>query len=105
MTRAEPSSRIGNVVTLRELPVRSGRTSALAQQNHIRASAALALGRYGLAEEGRGDVPLPPIVGDDRHGLLVVARQHALDWPLSRRPEGDPITNLELQHLHVGPHL
>src|SRR5215207_6884236 len=87
--------------------VRSGRTSALAQQNHVRAGAALALvlGRHGLAEEGGRDVPLPSLVGDNRHGLFVVARQHALDRPLTRRPEGDPIPDLELQHLHMGSHL
>src|SRR5215211_3071644 len=43
---------------------RSGRTSALAQQDHIGAGAALALalGRHGFAEEGGRDIPLPPIV-------------------------------------------
>src|SRR3954466_12198772 len=89
------------------LAVRSGRTSALAQQDHVRPGAALALAleRHGLAEEGGGDVPLPSLVGDDRHGLLVVARQHALDRPLSRRLEADPIADLELQHLHMGSHL
>src|SRR4029453_1657829 len=52
----------------------------------------LTLGRYGLAEEGGGDIPLPPIIGDDRHGLLVVARQHTLGrpmpggWKLTRSP-------------------
>src|SRR5829696_6745060 len=81
------------------LAVRSGRTSALAQQDHIGAGAALALalGRHGLAEEGGRDVPLPPVIGDNRYGLFVVARQHALDRPLTRGPESDPIADLELQ--------
>ena len=53
----------------------------------------LTLGRHSLAEEGGGDIPLPPIVGDHRHGLLVVARQHALNRSLSWRAEGDPIAD------------
>src|SRR3954451_22624343 len=87
------------------LAVRSCRTSALAQQDHVGAGAVLTLGRYGLAEEGGGDIPLPPIIGDDRHGLLVVACQHTLDRPMPRGLEADPIPNLELQHLHMGSHL
>ena len=49
--------------------------------------------------------PLPPFVGDDRHCLFVVARQHAFDPTLSRGLEGDPIADLELQHLRMCPHL
>jgi hypothetical protein len=48
---------------------------------------------------------LAAIVGDDCDGLPVVARQHALDHTASLCPEGDPITNLELEHLGVSLHL
>ena len=46
-----------------------------------------------------------PGVGDHRHGLLVVARQHALKVTLAGRLEADPISDLELQHLHMSAQL
>src|SRR5208337_1877145 len=63
------------------------------------------LRRYDPAEEVRRDVPLPTVVGDDRHRLLVVARQQAFDPSLPRRPEGDPVTDPEFQHFRMRPHL
>src|SRR5205085_1452450 len=78
---------------------------ALAQQDDIGPGSMRVLEWHDLAEETRGHVPLPPIIGDDRHRLLVVARHHAFDMPLSVGLEVNPITDPEFQHLRVGPHL
>ena len=75
------------------------------QQDHVGSSRVGALGRLDPAEDSGRDVPPLPGVGDHRHGLLVVARQHALELTLAGRLEGDPVTNLELQHLHMSAHL
>jgi hypothetical protein len=48
---------------------------------------------------------LAAIIRDDRDRLSVVARQHALDHITAFRPEGDPIPDLELEHLGVCLHL
>src|SRR5688572_18220288 len=46
-----------------------------------------------------------PVVGDYRDRLSVVARQHAFHGATAVRLEGHPVTNPELQHLLVRPHL
>jgi hypothetical protein len=48
---------------------------------------------------------LAAVIRDDRDRLSVVARQHALDHISSFRPKGNPITDLELEHLGVCLHL
>src|SRR5271165_4248249 len=84
---------------------RHRRASALAEQDHVGSAGARRLRRYDPAEEVRRDVPLPTVVGDDRHRLLVVARQQAFDLSLPRRPEGDPVTDPEFEHFRMRPHL
>src|SRR5918995_798671 len=79
--------------------------SALIQHDHVGSSRVGAFGRLNPPEKGRRDVPPLPSVGDYRHGLLVVARQHALKLTLAGRLESDPVTDLELQHLHMSAHL
>ena len=37
--------------------------------------------------------------------FFVVARQHTFDLCLPRRLEGDPVADLELQHIQMRPHL
>lgn len=44
-------------------------------------------------------------VCDDRNALLVVARDDAVDFRLARWTEAYPLSNTEIQHLHVGAHL
>ena len=50
-------------------------------------------------------VPLTTIIGDDRHGFLVVACQHAFNLPAARRLKGNPVTDSELQHFRMRVHL
>jgi hypothetical protein len=65
----------------------------------------LGFGWRDSGQESRGHVPLAAIISDNRDCLPIIARQHALDRSASFRLEGDPITNLELEHLGVGLHL
>jgi hypothetical protein len=91
-----------------ETPLRSpraGRPSTLAEPTYIGSLGARRVGQYHPAEEVRRDIPLSPLVGDDRHRLLVVAGQHAFDPALPRWPEGHPVTDFEFQHFRVRPHL
>jgi hypothetical protein len=45
------------------------------------------------------------IIGDDRDRFPVVARQHTLDGATPVRLERNPISDLELEHLLMSPHL
>lgn len=45
------------------------------------------------------------VIGDHRHRLAVVARQHALDRTSPVGLEGDPLADPELEQVRVGPHL
>src|SRR3712207_5224093 len=65
----------------------------------------LSCGWRDPGQESRWHVPLAAIIRDDRDRLSVVARQHALDHTTAIRLEGDPITDLELEHLGVRLHL
>src|SRR5262249_15584342 len=51
------------------------------------------------------DVPALAVVGDDSHGLPIVASQHADEPAMSVRLKGDAIPDLELEHLGVRSHL
>jgi hypothetical protein len=85
--------------------IQSVDASVFAQQDHVGHGGVGAFGRRGLAEKGRGYVPLTTIIRDDRHGFLVVACQHALDLSVARRLKGNPITDSELQHFRMRAHL
>src|SRR3712207_5042115 len=79
--------------------------SAIGEREHAGSSRVGALGRLDPTEDSGRNVPLLPRVGVHRHGLLVVARQHALKPTLAGRLAGDTVPNLELQHLHMSAHL
>ena len=51
------------------------------------------------------DVPALAVVGDDGHGLPIVASQHADEPAMSVRLKGDAIADLELEHLGMRSHL
>src|SRR4051794_21395384 len=42
------------------------------------------------------------VIGDYGNRLAIVARQHALNRAAPVRLEGDPLANLELEHVRVG---
>jgi hypothetical protein len=48
---------------------------------------------------------MPTFVRDNRHGFAVVAREHAGDRCFPRRLGHHPITDFELQHFGMRPHL
>jgi hypothetical protein len=77
----------------------------LPQQDHVWTSMGLGFSWRDSGQESRGHIPLAAIISDNRDCLPIIARQHALDRSASFRLEGDPITNLELEHLGVGLHL
>ena len=79
--------------------------SAIGEREHAGTSRVGALGRLDPTEDSGRDVPLLPSVGDHRHSLLVVARQHALKTTLAGRLEGDTVSNPEFHHLYMSAHL
>jgi hypothetical protein len=57
------------------------------------------------AQEAWRDVPLAPIVGDDRDGSFVVAGENALDQAMTAGVETHPVADTEIEHAGMGPHL
>ena len=56
-------------------------------------------------QETRRDVPVFPVVGNDRDRLFVIFGQHAAERRTVVRLEAHPIADLEFQHLIVRPRL
>jgi hypothetical protein len=57
------------------------------------------------AQEARRDVPVAMVIGDDRDGSFVIARQNALDQAMIARLKTDPVADTEIEHACMRPHL
>ena len=62
-------------------------------------------GKTSSAQQARRNIPLATVVGDDRHGFSVVAREHAFDHVAPTGLKTDAIADPEFEHAGVRTHL
>src|SRR5262249_6523539 len=79
--------------------------SARFERNHLRLTDLRLSSDVDLTQETGRHIPVLPLVGDDRHRLLIIAGQHACYRRLPLWVEGHAVANLELQHVRVRTHL